>query len=79
MNLEDPAIVSNLRPMLTVTEVARILHVHNNTVRRWSDRGMIRAYCISQRGDRRFIRDDVLNFLLELEAHGGNPQKASAT
>ena len=40
--------------MLTVREVARLLHVHPNTLRRWSNNGRIRAYRITPRGDRRF-------------------------
>jgi excisionase family DNA binding protein len=63
-------------PMLTVKEVARLLHVHSNTVRRWSDRGLIRAYRISRRGDRRFRREDIAHFLAELNTHGGDEKKA---
>ena len=50
---------SELGPLLTVRDVARLLHVHSNTVRRWSDQGLLRAYRISRRGDRRFRREDV--------------------
>jgi excisionase family DNA binding protein len=52
--------------MLTVREVARLLHVHPNTLRRWSNNGRIRAYRITPRGDRRFKREDVARFLAEL-------------
>jgi excisionase family DNA binding protein len=55
-----------IRPMLTVREVAEMLHIHANTVRRWSDRGALRAYRIARRGDRRFRREDVARFLAEL-------------
>ena len=50
-------------PLLTVREVAQLLHIHNNTVRRWSDQGIIRTYRISRRGDRRFKREDINRFL----------------
>jgi excisionase family DNA binding protein len=56
----------NLGPMMTVREVSKILHVHSNTLRRWSDQGIIKSYRISSRGDRRFKREDVLNYLAEL-------------
>jgi len=56
-------------PMLTVREVAKLLHIHDNTVRRWSDQGMIRAYRISSRGDRRFRREDIARFLNKFNKH----------
>jgi excisionase family DNA binding protein len=52
--------------MLTVREVARILHVHPNTLRRWSNDGRLRAYRITSRGDRRYKREDIARFLAEL-------------
>ena len=52
--------------MMTIREVARILHVHPNTLRRWSNDGRLRAYRITSRGDRRFRREDVARFLTEL-------------
>jgi excisionase family DNA binding protein len=55
-----------IRPMLTVREVAEMLHIHTNTVRRWSDQGVLRAYRITHRGDRRFRREDVALFLADL-------------
>ena len=70
---------NEIGPMLTVREVARLLHIHSNTVRRWSDRGIIRAYRINHRGDRRFRREDVADFLAELNANGGDERKASLT
>jgi excisionase family DNA binding protein len=45
--------------MLTTSEVARILNVHINTVRRWSNQGALKSYRIGSRGDRRFRKDDV--------------------
>jgi excisionase family DNA binding protein len=51
--------------MLTVREVSQLLHVHSNTLRRWSDQGIIRAYRIGPRGDRRFRAEDIAVLLLE--------------
>ena len=68
-----------MKPMLTVREVARLLHIHTNTVRRWSDRGIIRTYRICSRGDRRFKRDEIATFLAKLNALGGDERKASST
>jgi excisionase family DNA binding protein len=51
--------------MLTVREVSRLLHVHSNTLRRWSDHGIIKAYRIGPRADRRFRPEDIAVLLLE--------------
>lgn len=51
--------------MLTVREVSQLLHVHSNTLRRWSDQGIIKAYRIGPRGDRRFRAEDIAVLLLE--------------
>ena len=51
--------------MLTVREVSQLIHVHSNTLRRWSDQGIIKAYRIGPRGDRRFRAEDIAVLLLE--------------
>ena len=51
--------------MLTVRQVARLLNIHINTVRRWSNQGILKSYRIGPRGDRRFKRQDIALFLLE--------------
>ena len=69
---------SEIRPMLTVREVARLLNIHSNTVRRWADQGLIRAYRITRRGDRRFRREDIANFLADLNVTPDNKEKISS-
>ena len=54
--------------MVTVGEASQILHVHPNTLRKWSDQGLIPSYRIGQRRDRRFAVEDLLAFL----ERGGN-------
>jgi excisionase family DNA binding protein len=56
----------HMSDMMTVREVARLLHVHPNTLRRWSNKGRIKAYRITARGDRRFKREEIARFLAEL-------------
>ena len=51
--------------MLTPGDVARILNVHINTVRRWSNLGILPSFRIGLRGDRRFLKEDVDKFLRE--------------
>ena len=70
---------NEIGPMLTVREVARLLHIHSNTLRRWADQGIIRAYRITRRGDRRFRREDIARFLAELNVNEGNKEKVSST
>ncbi len=55
--------------MLTIREVSKLLHVHPNTLRRWSDDGKLKAYRITTRGDRRFRQQDVINLIQELNSH----------
>jgi len=49
--------------MLTTSGVAKMLHIHINTVRRWSNQGILKPYRLGPRGDRRFKRDDILFYL----------------
>ncbi len=58
--------VNKLSPMITTGEACRILCIHSNTLRRWSERGLIVAYRTGPRGDRRFKRDDVVALLVEV-------------
>ncbi len=51
--------------MLTTSDVAHLLNVHINTVRRWSNQGILKAYRIGSRGDRRFQQEDIASFLLQ--------------
>jgi len=64
--------------MLTVREVADLLHVHPNTLRRWSNKGRIRAYRITPRGDRRFKREEIVRFLTELNGQDDDWQEAES-
>ncbi len=62
-----------MEPMLTTSDVARLLNVHINTVRRWSNQGTLKTYRIGARGDRRFRREDIASFLSpEASAAGSN-------
>ncbi len=59
--------------MLTVPEVAVLLHVHPNTVRLWSNRGLLRTYRLGFRRDRRFRPEDINAFLRDSgDGNGGN-------
>lgn len=68
----------HISDMLTVREVARLLHVHPNTLRRWSKNGRMKAYRISPRGDRRFKREEIGRFLAELNSQADNWKQAES-
>jgi excisionase family DNA binding protein len=60
--------VLDSRRMLTSGEVAQLLGLHVNTVRRWCRAGKLKAYRITPMGDRRFRREDVEHAFQEEEA-----------
>lgn len=62
MNLEvsDGALQER---MLTVNEVAHLLHVHPNTVRRWQKQGVLKSYRVGLKGSIRFQREDISRFI----------------
>ncbi len=49
--------------MLTVNEVAYLLHVHPGTVRRWEKQGQLKSYRLGPKSVIRFKREDVSNFI----------------
>jgi len=51
------------RKLLTVGEAAAILSVHVNTLKRWDAGGILTAYRVGPRRDRRFHRTDVIRML----------------
>ncbi len=56
--------------LLTTAQAAELLNVHVNTIRRWSNRGILEAYHIGPRGDRRFRRQDIKKLLLKKSSTG---------
>jgi diguanylate cyclase (GGDEF)-like protein/excisionase family DNA binding protein len=61
---------------LSVTKAARLLGVHPNTIRAWSDAGRLRYYRINPRGDRRYRMGDLQRFLAA--AQSGSTEQAHA-
>ncbi len=51
--------------MLTTSEVARIFGIHPSTVRRWSQKGILKSYRTRPRSEQRFQREDVAVLLLD--------------
>jgi DNA-binding transcriptional MerR regulator len=61
--------------MLTVREVSALLHVLPNTLRRWADKGIIKSFYITARGDSRFLARDIERFLAEMNHPDQPPGK----
>jgi excisionase family DNA binding protein len=53
--------------MLTIREASQILNVHSNTLRRWTDQGIVKVYRLGRRGDRRFKSEDLAQLLISNE------------
>lgn len=52
-----------MEQMLSSSKVAKVLNIHINTLRRWSNTGIIKCYRIGPRKDRRFSKEDVETYL----------------
>ena len=68
--------------LLTISDVAKQLHVHRNTVRTWANQGLLPTYRVGPRGDRRFKKRDVDAFVRHCREVGSrrkNPGKDPIT
>lgn len=53
---------------LPITKAARLLGVHPNTLRAWADQGRVRCLRVNERGDRRFLIEDLRAFMSATES-----------
>jgi excisionase family DNA binding protein len=74
-NLPSPPVESKNESLtlLTVQDVSRLLNIHENTVRRWSNQGVLKSMRLGPRGDRRYKLQDITNYLLSMQS-GTVPQ-----
>lgn len=52
--------------LLRIREVAEMLGVNPETLRRWDKSGKLKPIIISKRGDRRYKKEDIVRFLKKL-------------
>ena len=60
--------------LMTPNEAAKMLYIHINTLRRWGNTGILEQYRIGLRGDRRFLRRDIISLLKQLQENSSNPR-----
>lgn len=58
--------------LIPVRKAAEELAVHENTIRRWNARGILKAYRIGARGDRRFLLSDIKKLRIKMKSNSGN-------
>lgn len=49
--------------ILTLSQAAELLNCHPNTLRNWSEQGVVPCIRLGPRGDRRFRKKDLLKLL----------------
>lgn len=69
------AISNQMDNMLAVREVCRILHVHPDTLRRWTEKGAIGLFCNCPYSDRRFESMDNDRYLAEMNKQNNKCSK----
>lgn len=53
--------------LLRISQVAEMLGVNPETLRRWDNSGRLPAIHIGKRGDRRYKEDDILKYIAKQE------------
>jgi len=53
--------------LIPITEAARILKVHTETLRRWDNKGKLKAIRTGSRKDRKYRAADVIKMLEEMK------------
>ncbi|MEE8471331.1 MAG: helix-turn-helix domain-containing protein [Dehalococcoidia bacterium] len=47
------------KDLLSIREASRMLNVHTNTLRNWTEQGILKTQRCGLRGDRKFKREDI--------------------
>ena len=53
----------DISELITLKEACEILRCHPNTLRQWDKKGILAAVRFGERKDRRYRRDDIMNFI----------------
>lgn len=52
-----------LPQLLTIQQVAKMLNVHTETLRRWDKSGKLKAMRVGTRRDRRYRKEDIEKYI----------------
>jgi excisionase family DNA binding protein len=51
--------------ILTLKEACELLHCHPNTLRKWDNKGTLKAIRFGKRRDRRYKKTDILKLIIK--------------
>ncbi len=49
--------------LIKLSEAVELLNVHPNTLRKWDKDGLLKAIRFGKRGDRRYHKNDLIDFI----------------
>lgn len=55
--------LSELPELLTLSEVSELFRISKLTLKRWGKAGKIKFIRINSRGDRRYYKQDIINYI----------------
>ena len=55
--------MENDSKLLKISEAAKLLNVHPNTLRKWDKKGILKAVRFGERKDRRYRREDIMKLV----------------
>jgi len=55
--------MENNSKLLKISEAAKLLNVHPNTLRKWDKKGILVAVRFGERGDRRYRKEDIMKLV----------------
>jgi excisionase family DNA binding protein len=58
--------MKNNQGLLKISEAAKLLNVHPNTLRKWDKKGILKAVRFGERKDRRYRREDILKLTTKI-------------
>lgn len=55
----------DLPELITLQQASELLKVHPNTLRKWDEKGILKAIRIGERKDRRYRLEDIQKYIKE--------------